>query len=620
MSPPTLTARWPATFIATLFALAAVGGPLLLGSTWPWPRCGLELVMAVAAIVWALACRPSPWRMMLPLAAAAVALLQVVPLPDGLLMRLSPISGGAWKVAHAGGPPAWGSIAIDPGTALTGTRRLLLGLATILVTADVARDRRCRGIIGSGMATAAVCMMILAAAFPTTNDDRVALGFIDLSGPIWFWKTPVDPPVQTAGFSETDWVVVGDQRYVSDSWIVGDRIGAYIVSNHYAGGVCLTLPLLLGGMLSLPRSRRGTILASIAAVAVAAGGLWTVAVVAKSRAGTAALIVGLTTLVWLVSRPPRLRLALGIIAAILATVVVAGALALHGPLHGIDTWFPERFRPMVVSLLTDGRVLASQLAGRMFAAAPVFGTGLGSYYELAGRMLTGKPPWGFAHNDYAQWLAETGLIGGLLAAVAGAALLRIGTRFAAQRPAPHTMWAAGAWAALAGIAAHSFFDWNLHVPANAFLATVAAGLALSSTGGGPAAAGGRSLARGMIAGIFIAAIVGSAGLLVRDASSATVERQLRAALAEARLSTADRKRPSAEPALAAALDIGRQAARWDPANARLWLLLGQLELHLESREAAAEFFARARRASAVVRGLPEPVPPAPPKKAARKPG
>jgi hypothetical protein len=611
--------------IAFLFALASVCGPLALGATWPWPRFALEAVMGLGIIVWAIVARPPVRLLLVPALAFGICLFQTIPLPDSLLMRLAPISAGAWKIANASAPGTWGSISVDPGATLAGARRLLLGLATVFVIADVARDRFNRRVLITGIAISAAVMMLLAAGIRSSKEDRLILGFIDLSGPIDFWKTPVDPPVQTAGFSETDWVVVGDRRYVSDSWVVGDRIGPYIVSNQYAGGVCLTLPILLACVLAVS-ARLGTVVSVLASLAIAAVGIWTVAVVAQSRAGTVSLLFALAMLAWLAAGPRMLRRALVVVTCLLASVIVGGALALHGPLSDLGSYAPESLRPAITTLLTDGRVLASQLAGRMFAASPIFGTGLGSYYELAGRMLGGAPPWGFAHNEYAQWLAETGLVGGLFAVVGLAGLVRLGATFAGGTPTAEKTLLAGSWAAVAGIAAHSFFDWNLHVPANAFLALVATGLAISSarSATGDTTASPRVGWFRPAAAIAFAMAVGIALiLLARDAWSATVERDMRTALAEVRLAAAYPKRPSPEQAVQEAIDSGNKAVRWDASNARLWLLLGQLKIHAATlrpadagslRQDAASCLDKAQRRSAVVRGLPEPLPVSPVKR------
>lgn len=612
--------------VAAVLAITAVIAPLPLGSTSPWARFGLEAVAGIVAAVWAAASRRRTSLLLLPLMAAGLAAFQVVPLPDSLLLKLAPISAGAWKEVHAGDAAAWGSIAVDPAGAMAGIRRLFIAVALVGMVASISRDSWNRRIITGAIATSGVFMIALAAAIPSGDkDSRLALGFIDLSGPIWFWKTPVDPPVETAGFSETDWVMVGTQRYVADSWIVGDRVGPYIVSNHYAGGVCLTLPVLVGVWLWFARDRLPFFASTAGALGIAAFGLWTVALIAKSRAGTASLVFALLTLSWLISHKPAIRKVLGGATASLAGLLICGAIALYGPFEWVAGWMPKSFRPAIESLLRDARSLASQLAGRMFAASPFFGTGLGSYYELAGRMLRGSPPWAFAHNDYAQLLAETGVVGGTAAVAAARRLVARGAAFAKQPFSRQTLIDAGPWAAVAGIAAHSFFDWNLHIPANAFLAVLVAGVAVASalqpkdeTASSPRWKWLNAPSSGILTGIYSVALICSVAVLGRDARSDVVERSMRAALAQARLHQADPKRPPVTRLIEKRVADGKSWARWDPKNPHLSLYLGQLLLHLadldseraaSSRAVAQEMFLKAQRCSPVVRGLPEPLPP-----------
>jgi threonine dehydrogenase-like Zn-dependent dehydrogenase len=56
-------------------------------------------------------------------------------------------------------------------------------------------------------------------------------------------------PVRTSGridASRSDPVVVGDQQYDLPRWLIGEGSGPYIVSDHFAAGMYLTIPILLG--------------------------------------------------------------------------------------------------------------------------------------------------------------------------------------------------------------------------------------------------------------------------------------------------------------------------------------------------------------------------------------
>lgn len=607
---------------AGVLGLAAVLGPLALGATFPWPRFGLEAAMTLAVLAWACA-GPRRWRSVLPaLAVSAVALVQLVPLPDRLLLGLAPLSAGAWKVAGMGLPAAWHPISVDPAATAAAARRLLLGVATIAAVADVAKLPPLRNWLFGSIALSGLAILGLGVVSPSNPEDRTMLWVIDLSGPIMSWKTPVHAPVQTAGVAESDVVTVAGRRYVSDAWIVGDRIGPYIISNHYSGALCLTLPFLLAGWLAAARPRWLAVRwGGVAILAVAA--LWTSAVVGKSRAGSAALALTLLTLVALGSQARWARRGAGVLAGACGAAIAVFAVCLSFQWKWPLAVTPTALQPVVAGLLANARFMAAHVGGRMFMAAPLFGTGLATFGAVYPQMHPDGVPMHYAHNDYAQWLAETGLIGTAAALIFGGMLLRSAGRFVRQPATLDRAINAAPWAALAGIAAHSPFDWNLHVPANAFLAVLAAGMGLATGDdrSAPPPNVTRKPASRLPGFVLAVACVGALALLARDAWSETVQRTLRDAVAAARLSASDVSRPAATPVLKAALALGDTAARWDPANAQIHLLLGQIELHLADAAAtshaaderlalADERFREARRRCAACRGLPEPLPPA----------
>jgi hypothetical protein len=225
----------------------------------------------------------------------------------------------------------------------------------------------------------------------------------------------------------------------------------------------------------------------------------------------------------------------------------------------------------------------------------------------------------FAHNDYAQFLAEAGLLGaGILGAAAWALGWRL-WRFCRERPAATRLIDAGAWAALAGAGAHSFFDWNMHAPANALLACIVAGLAISSVAPIPdrKQAISPAWANTTLRYATVFACLGMIPLLCRDAFTADTLDELRRANTAARVQAKKPDAAPAKPLLEAAIDRGVRAIEIDPGNWQLAAMLGQANLHLAAGEqaiaeaeatrlAAAQWFATARRNSAATRGLPAP--------------
>ncbi len=113
----------------------------------------------------------------------------------------------------------------------------------------------------------------------------------------------------------------------------------------------------------------------------------------------------------------------------------------------------------------------------IFRENPVFGIGFGAYQTAFPRYSDGDgivqygKPFVFdrAHNDYLQVLTDTGLIGGAIAVWFIVALL-VGIRRALRvRNALNSGLAIGFSAAVLSLAIHSFFDFNLQLPAIALL-------------------------------------------------------------------------------------------------------------------------------------------------------
>jgi hypothetical protein len=610
---------------AAILCVAIVAGPLALGGTLAWACFGLEAAMATAAILWAIA-RPRPvMSLIIPLAIAALVLAQLVPLPDRLLTAIAPVSAGRWKVVHEGMPEAWGRISITPAASAAAARRLLLGVATILVVADVAGDPKRRRWLFTALATAGGLVWLLAAVVPVDPDNRTVYGVFSLRGPIEFWKTPERPPMQTAGVGYLDWVTVGNERYLSDGAINGTGVGPYIYANHFANALCLTMPAVCAIWLVYTRKLLPGPAAFVGVLVIMAAALWGNYEWAGSRAGTAALLFGCAVYLSLIVETRWLRWLLAAV-AIAGVVAVIGFMAVfQGPLAGLADLAPAAWQLVFTTAMQDGRMIAARIAGRMFLASPVLGTGLGSYGDLFPSFVGGESIMYFAHNDHAQLWAEAGLVGIIVSGLAGGLLLYRFVRFCRERRAASRAIDAAAWAALAAGVAHSVFDWNMHAPANAFLACVLVGLALSSvvrTTGGPPNGLGLWASRLATIGL-LAAVVWATALLARDAAVEKPLEQLRRATTAARLAKSPEDHAAAVEVLTPAIARGAAARQWSARDWPLLVLLGQAQLHRDhaAKMAAgavspepvdtrpdAEWFRQAKLASPAYRGLPEPVP------------
>lgn len=626
MPPATTESRpaSPAAWVAVgALCAAVIGGPLCLGAAPTWPRLAVEAALATAVVAWVCTRTGSRRLVLVPLAIVALVCLQIVPLSGGLLMRLAPVSAGRWAVADEGVHGLWRTVSVDPAATAAGARRLLLGLLAAAAVADLGRVKRCRLWLAGSLGLSGIIVLVTGWLFPVR--DRIVLGGIDLKGPIDYWLTPLEPARVTAGFGYPKWITVAGYRYLTIDAASADGFGCYLNSNHYAGALCLTLPLVLGGWLWLTFGRLPGLVRSAAVVAGIALAVWTAGRMAGSRAGAASLLFGGLVFVSLVAGHPWLRRGAAAAVAACGVGIVSFLVAFLGGFTDVVEWFPEAWQPRIAGLLHDPRIAASAAAVRLFRAAPLLGTGLDTYGEVSSIVTKNAGRLFFAHNDYAQVLAETGLVGALVV-IAIAALFAVRLwRFAGGGDAPLRPLDAGVWAALAGIAVHSCFDWNLHIPANALLACINAGLALASAAAiaTPAPLRPGRGARRWLAVATVFACLAAVGLLARDAWSEHVQRRLRTAVADGRIALADPARPADAAVLAAAIEAGERAARYDPANPRLAAFLGQASLHLAALaptgepsrpriDAALDWFTRARRAAAPFADICEPLPPEPP--------
>ena len=137
---------------------------------------------------------------------------------------------------------------------------------------------------------------------------------------------------------------------------------------------------------------------------------------------------------------------------------------------------------------------------RMLRDHPLSGVGLGNFETAYPRYQSfASDLWiDHAHNDYVEAVAETGLPGALLILAALAMFLRMAFGNRAIEPSGHRaivqspddpitrspdhpiMWIRlGAALGCCGMLVHSFFDFNLHIPANAAWFAVLAGLAVA---------------------------------------------------------------------------------------------------------------------------------------------
>jgi O-antigen ligase len=145
----------------------------------------------------------------------------------------------------------------------------------------------------------------------------------------------------------------------------------------------------------------------------------------------------------------------------------------------IGAWFGlERTVTRIAeTTLTDveERVDPAIYAAQMFQDFPLFGTGGGTFYTAYSR-YRGQDVGAYydhVHNDYMQFLTESGLIGVTLLGLFVAAALACAVVAQLRRHDPMLRGTAfGVVMGVIAIGIHSTVDFNLQIPANAFIFTI----------------------------------------------------------------------------------------------------------------------------------------------------
>jgi len=267
----------------------------------------------------------------------------------------------------------------------------------------------------------------------------------------------------------------------------GVLFGPYVNRDHFAGLMEMLIPVAVLYIAGRRRrfSLEGSVL-SVSAVTLALASL----LLSGSRGGLLALSVEIaiaaSVLRWAGARTrERPRLAMAAAITLLAGVMLfayidPGYIGKRlGSVAYVDTawadWAGERKNMALDSL-------------HMWRDHPVLGVGLGDF-ETAYPRYQSYPTdiWiDHAHNDYVEAVAETGLVGALLILSALALFLRLAFRDWGHPIRSQAGWIRlGAAIGCCGLLLHSFWDFNLHIPANAAWFAVLAGIATTA---GPSAA------------------------------------------------------------------------------------------------------------------------------------
>jgi len=437
---------------AGLCALILVA-PLPFGSVAPGGRLAFELMALALTAGWIFAAArcevafPPRSVSIALIGLLAIAAIQLVPIPAGVVSALSP-RAAALRQGLDPVPEPTLSLAAGATASALRTGAALVGVLFVTTTVVAAR----------GAARLALAALI-AAAF------QGLYGLLVLaSGHDRIWSMPKTAYLDSA-------------------------TGTYVNHNHFAGFLAATLPL--GVALVIDRARRArersrakggvigalgpdgskALLLGLLALTGAAG-----LFLSFSRAGTAlgAIAVAGTASVALGGKTVHRLAAIAIVVAIAAVPLVD---------LGVDRLVARYAIAGDDLRASGGRLDVARDTLRMIAAFPVVGCGFGAFTWVfpAFSAPDVRLHYAHAHNDLLQLGAEGGLPA--LALLALALASASGALFRSLRGVGDPL-ATGAAFGLAALLVHGLVDFNFHIPANAAIAAVLAGVVFGASWNG----------------------------------------------------------------------------------------------------------------------------------------
>ncbi len=289
------------------------------------------------------------------------------------------------------------------------------------------------------------------------------------------------------GLAFTGVALAAYQRFAAPYWLMlgrkqspqfdGRSGGMFGIPNSLAGLLELIVPVAL----ALVSSRAVKPWVKVICCWLAALFVFAL-VLTGSRGGWLGL--GLALMIWplLAGRSWRGKV---VGTAVVFGCVFAGLWALY---HGSE-YARERMQPFLRGEFEKSRPIVWKAGYEIWRDHPWFGTGAASYnvvfehYRPSG--FHDEPHW--AHNDYLNTLSDYGLVGFVLWAGAGGALLALG--WVAIRRARRTgtsannffalaKWKLGLFVGLLAYALHLCVDFHTKIPALAFLAAISLALLL----------------------------------------------------------------------------------------------------------------------------------------------
>jgi O-antigen ligase len=371
-----------------------------------------------------------------------VTLLQYLPLPSSILSLLSPFRHEALAKSHnlLNDSTSMLSLSYSPGNSFSWWTFLLSAFLFFFLLRNISKSRKSIKLLVGIMVGLAIVEAIYG----------LIQALVPSLGVLW-----------------VDYIQAG----------LGNSRGTFINRNHFAGFIEMVWPLALG--LSLAMGFRGKevnlkkLLASdrlnkqillVLGMVIMLLAL----LLSKSRAGIMGAIIGFFTFI-LLSRSSEKQLSRGFW---VMSGVVIGLIILYGIKIGFDPII-ERFLRVGEQFGEGDNRLDIWRDSLVIVKDHPLGIGLGNFknvYPVYNVSRISDTRFLYAHNDYLHLLVEAG-IPGFLALVSGFFIFLVKSIKKVKQMKPHHdplrfFLAVGALSGLVSLAFHSFFDFNLHMPAN----------------------------------------------------------------------------------------------------------------------------------------------------------
>ena len=250
----------------------------------------------------------------------------------------------------------------------------------------------------------------------------------------------------------------------------GSSFGPFFNRNHFAGYLEMVIPLTLGYLLTDVELNKKIFYGLI-------GGIMSLALFfSLSRSGILIFIATLLFIAVFSAQKKKLRNATASILFLFAAVLFASFFLLDVDL------IADRFRSTFVENQNIFFFMRGYHWGdilKIWRDFPIFGSGLGTFGSLSAKYKSvfSQAKFTYAHNDYLQLLAETGIFGFLSVFLFFIFYFRsLLTIWLMRRNRYVLGMVLGGVSSIWAILLHSLVDFNLHIPSNGLLFFIILGL------------------------------------------------------------------------------------------------------------------------------------------------